>query len=157
MRGWVNSGLMTFFFLVAGLEARREFDLGELRERRRLALPLVAGVGGLLVPIGIYLAINAGRPTAGGWGAAMSTDTAFALGMLALIGPRLPDRVRTYLLTFAIVDDLVALIIIAVVYSGTLSWAPLLAGVVILAAAAVARHWDLGTGPPTPWPGRRRG
>jgi Na+/H+ antiporter NhaA len=147
LRGWVNSGLMAFFFLVAGLEARREFDLGELRERRRLALPLVAGVGGLLVPIGIYLAINAGRPTAGGWGAAMSTDTAFALGMLALIGPRLPDRVRTYLLTFAIVDDLVALTIIAVVYSGTLSWAPLLAGVVILAAAAAARHWDLGTGP----------
>jgi Na+/H+ antiporter NhaA len=147
LRGWVNSGLMAFFFLVAGLEARREFDLGELRERRRLALPLAAGVGGLLVPIGIYLAINAGRPTAGGWGAAMSTDTAFALGMLALIGPRLPDRVRTYLLTFAIVDDLVALTIIAVVYSGTLSWAPLLAGVVILAAAAVARHWDLGTGP----------
>src|SRR5277367_648425 len=114
-QGWVNSGLMAFFFLAAGLEARREFDLGELRERRRLALPLAAGVGGLLVPVGIYLAINAGQGTAGGWGAAMSTDTAFALGMLALVGPRLPDRVRTYLLTFAIVDDLVALTIIALV------------------------------------------
>ena len=147
LREWVNSGLMAFFFLVAGLEARREFDLGELRERRRLALPLVAGVGGLLAPIGIYLAINAGHPTVGGWGAAMSTDTAFALGMLALIGPRLPDRVRTYLLTFAIVDDLVALTIIAFVYSGRLSWPPLLAGLLILVAVGVARHWELSTGP----------
>ena len=147
LREWVNSGLMAFFFLVAGLEARREFDLGELRERRRLALPLVAGVGGLLAPIGIYLAINAGHPTVGGWGAAMSTDTAFALGMLALIGPRLPDRVRTYLLTFAIVDDLVALTIIAFVYSGRLSWPPLLAGLLILVTVGVARHWELSTGP----------
>jgi Na+/H+ antiporter NhaA len=147
VREWVNSGLMAFFFLVAGLEARREFDLGELRERRRLALPLVAGVGGLLAPIGIYLAFNAGRPAAGGWGAAMSTDTAFALGMLALIGPRLPDRVRTYLLTFAIVDDLVALTIIAFVYSGRLSWPPLLAGLLILVAVGVARHWELSSRP----------
>jgi Na+/H+ antiporter NhaA len=147
VREWVNSGLMAFFFMVAGLEARREFDLGELRERRRLALPLVAGVGGLLAPIGIYLAINAGHPTVGGWGAAMSTDTAFALGMLALIGPRLPDRVRTYLLTFAIVDDLVALTIIAFVYSGRLSWPPLLAGLLILVTVGVARHWELSSGP----------
>jgi Na+/H+ antiporter NhaA len=147
LREWVNSGLMTFFFLVAGLEARREFDMGELRERHRLALPLAAGIGGLLVPIGIYLAINAGQPTIGGWGAAMSTDTAFALGMLALAGPRLPDRVRTYLLTFAIVDDLVALTIIAVVYSGRVRWPPLLAGLAVLAVAGLARYWDLRAGP----------
>ncbi len=95
-QGWVNSGLMAFFFLVAGLEARREFDLGELRERRRLALPLVVALGGMVVPIAIYLAINAGRSSASGWGTAMSTDTAFALGALALIGPGVPDRVRTY-------------------------------------------------------------
>ena len=85
-QGWVNSGLMAFFFLVAGLEARREFDMGELRERRRLALPLVVALGGMVVPIAIYLAINAGRSSASGWGAAMSTDTAFALGALALAG-----------------------------------------------------------------------
>src|SRR5580698_4229602 len=120
LHGWVNSGLMTFFFLVAGLEARREFDLGELRERRRLALPLAAGLGGLVVPIAIYLAINAGQPTVGGWGTAMSTDTAFALGMLALVGRGLPDRVRTYLLTFAIVDDVAGIIVIALVYSSHL-------------------------------------
>src|SRR4029077_4171786 len=88
LRGWVNSGLMTFFFLIVGLEARREFDTGELRDRRRVALPLLAGVGGMIVPIAIYLAFNAARPSAHGWGTAMSTDTAFALGMLALVGPR---------------------------------------------------------------------
>ena len=98
---------MTFFFLVVGLEARREFDMGELRERRRLTLPLLIGLGGMIVPIAIYLAANAGGPGARGWGAAMSTDTAFALGMLALVGSWLPDRVRTYLLTFSVVDDLV--------------------------------------------------
>jgi Na+/H+ antiporter NhaA len=147
LREWVNSGLMTFFFLVAGLEARREFDLGELRERRRLALPLAAGLGGLVVPIAIYLAINAGQPTVGGWGTAMSTDTAFALGMLALVGRGLPDRVRTYLLTFAIVDDLVALTIIALVYSGRLHWPSLLAGLAVLALAALARYAGVRSGP----------
>src|SRR5438067_11836413 len=79
LRRWVNAGLMTFFFFVVGLEARREFDMGELRERRRVTLPLVAGLGGMAVPALIYLAINAGHGTAHGWGAAVSTDTAFAL------------------------------------------------------------------------------
>src|SRR5437763_13379398 len=77
IREWVNGGLMTFFFFVIGLEARRELDLGELRERRRFVLPVLAGLGGVLVPIGIYLAFNAGRASAHGWGVAMSTDTAF--------------------------------------------------------------------------------
>ena len=147
LRKWVNSGLMAFFFLVAGLEARREFDMGELRERRRLALPLAAGLGGMIVPIAIYLAINVGQGSAHGWGAAMSTDTAFALGMLALVGRHLPDRVRTYLLTFAIVDDLVGIAIIAFVYSGPLTWPPLVVGVALLLAALVLRRWDLRNGP----------
>jgi Na+/H+ antiporter NhaA len=147
LREWVNSGLMAFFFLVAGLEARREFDMGELRERRRLALPVVAGLGGMIVPISIYLAINAGHPSARGWGIAMSTDTAFALGMLALVGRQLPDRVRTYLLTFAIVDDLVGIGIIAFVYSGHVDPTPLLIGVAILGLALLGRRMDLRTGP----------
>jgi Na+/H+ antiporter NhaA len=146
LREWVNSGLMAFFFLVAGLEARREFDMGELRERRRLALPLVAGLGGMVAPIAIYLALNAGSGTAGGWGIAMSTDTAFALGMLALVGRRLPDRVRTYLLTFAIVDDLVGIAIIAFVYSGHIDLPLLVAGAAILGLVGVARRFDVRNG-----------
>src|SRR5258708_9443237 len=120
---------MTFFFVVVGLEARREFDMGELRRRRRVTLRLAAGLGGMVVPIGVYLAINAGHSSVHGWGVAMSTDTAFALGMLALVGPRFPDRLRAFMLTVAVVDDLVALIVIAVAYSVELSLQPLLIAV----------------------------
>ena len=139
LREWVNSGLMAFFFLVAGLEARREFDMGELRERRRLALPLVVGLGGMVVPIAIYLAVNAGQSSARGWGTAMSTDTAFALGMLALVGSGVPDRVRTYLLTFAIVDDVAGIVIIALAYSGHIDVTGLVVGVAILGLVGAAR------------------
>src|ERR671934_295073 len=125
LREWVNSGLMTFFFLVVGLEARREFDLGELRQRRRFTLPLLAGVTGIVVAVGVYLALNAGRTSAHGWGVAMSTDTAFALGMLALVGPRLPDRLRAFMLTVLVVDDVVGIVVIATVYSGSVRIVPL--------------------------------
>ena len=128
LHDWVNSGLMTFFFFVVGLEARREFDLGELRERSRLAMPVLAGLGGMIVPIAIYLAFNAGRPSAHGWGMAMSTDTAFALGLLALVGRQAPDRMRAFLLTFAVVDDLAGIAVIAVFYSHHISVPALLAG-----------------------------
>ncbi|HEY2042894.1 MAG TPA: Na+/H+ antiporter NhaA [Jatrophihabitans sp.] len=117
LRTWINSGLMTLFFLVIGLEARREFDLGDLRERRRFILPCLAGLAGMVVPVLIYLAVNAGHSSAHGWGVAMSTDTALALGLLALLGRNVPDRVRAFLLTVFVVDDLAALIVIAVVYS----------------------------------------
>src|ERR1700728_88865 len=147
LHGWVNSGLMTFFFLVVGLEARREFDMGELRERRRLTLPLVIGLGGMIVPIGIYLAFNAGGPGAHGWGTAMSTDTAFALGMLALVGSWLPDRVRTYLLTFSVVDDLAGLAVIAIFYSERIQLVPLLFGIGFLAVVLVIRFRGVRYGP----------
>ena len=147
LHGWVNSGLMTFFFLVVGLEARREFDMGELRERRRLTLPLLIGLGGMIVPVAIYLAANAGGPGARGWGASMSTDTAFALGMLALVGSWLPDRVRTYLLTFSVVDDLAGLAVIAIFYSERLQLPALLTGVGILVAVAAVRAAGLRFGP----------
>ena len=146
-QGWVNSGLMAFFFLVAGLEARREFDLGELRERRRLALPLVVALGGMVVPIAIYLAINVGRSSASGWGTAMSSDTAFALGALALVGPGVPDRVRTYLLTFALADDVAGIVVIALAYSGHIDLTALAAGVAILGAVMVARWRGVRNGP----------
>ena len=141
LREWVNSGLMTFFFFVVGLEARREFDLGELRERRRFALPLVAALGGMAAAVAIYLAFNAGKPSAHGWGITMSTDTAFALGLLALVGPRFPDRLRAFMLTVVVVDDVVALVVIATVYSGSLHWVPLaVAGV--LYGIVLALHFS---------------
>ncbi|MGI9006708.1 MAG: Na+/H+ antiporter NhaA [Streptosporangiaceae bacterium] len=140
LREWVNSGLMTLFFFVFGLEGRREFDMGELRERRRLALPVLAGLGGLVLPVAIYLAFNAGRPSADGWGAAMSTDSAFALGLLALTGPRFPDRVRVFLLSVAVVDDLVSLVVIGTVYTRALAVVPLAAAIGIFAVILVLRR-----------------
>jgi Na+/H+ antiporter NhaA len=139
LRQWVNEGLMTFFFLVVGLEARREFDLGDLRDRRRVMLPMAAGVGGMLVPIAIYLAINAGRSSAHGWGTAMSTDTAFALGILTLVGRRFPQSLRTFILTVAVADDLVALIVIVVAYTGAIHIVPLLIGVALFGVVIAFR------------------
>jgi Na+/H+ antiporter NhaA len=148
LRTFVNSGLMTLFFLVVGLEARREWDMGELRIRSRLTLPLLAGLGGMLVPIAIFLAFNAGRPTAHGWGTAMSTDTAFALGALALAGgSRLPDRVRTYLLTFSVVDDLAGIAVIAIVYSSHVKVLPLVLGAALLALSGYLRRRGNRNGP----------
>jgi Na+/H+ antiporter NhaA len=142
VRYWINSGLMTFFFLVVGLEARREFDLGELRDRRRLALPVAAGLGGMVVPVLIFLAFNIGRDSAHGWGTAMSTDTAFALGMLALVGRRFPFRLRAFMLTFSVVDDIVALIVIATVYATAIAAAPL--AIAVLCYAIVLATIRLG-------------
>jgi len=148
LREFVNSGLMALFFLVVGLEARREFDVGELRIRSRLTLPLLVGLTGMAVPVVIFLIANAGRPAIHGWGMAMSTDTAFALGALALVGRSLPDRVRTYLLTFSVVDDLAGLVVIAVAYSGRIEVAPLawgfgFIGVVLLLRARGIRYGPL--------------
>ncbi len=139
LRHWVNSGLMTLFFFVVGLEARREFDLGELRERRRFALPLVAGIGGMALAVTVYLAFNAGRSSAQGWGIAMSTDTAFALGLLALVGPRFPDRLRAFMLTVVVVDDILALVVITTVYTETVSVSALLVAVGLFGAVLVAK------------------
>jgi len=147
LREFVNSGLMAFFFLVVGLEARREFDVGELRVRSRLTLPLLVGLTGMAVPIVIYLLANAGKPAVHGWGMAMSTDTAFALGALALVGRRLPDRVRTYLLTFSVVDDLAGLVVIAAAYSGSLDMVPLAVGLGLIAVVLVVRARGVRYGP----------
>src|SRR5580692_5178710 len=144
---FVNSGLMAFFFLVVGLEARREFDVGELRVRSRLALPVAVGLGGMIVPIAIYLIVNAGRPSAHAWGASMATDTAFALGALALVGRRLPDRVRTCLLTFSVVDDLAGIAIIAIFYSERIQVVPLLFGIAFLAVVLAIRIRGVRSGP----------
>jgi Na+/H+ antiporter NhaA len=144
LRHWVNEGLMTFFFLVVGLEAKRELDTGELRERRRIGIPVVAAVGGMALPVAIYLAFNAGGSGAHGWGAAMSTDTAFALGVLALVAPG-GTRLRVRLLTLAVVDDLVALVVIATVYAGHVSMGPLAIAVGLFCLLFVLRY------APTAW------
>jgi Na+/H+ antiporter NhaA len=138
LREWVNGGLMTVFFFLVGLEARREFDLGELRERPRLVLPLLAGLAGMAVPVGLYLAITAGTPAMGGWGVAMSTDTALALGLLALVGSR-SAALRSFLLTVVVVDDIVALAVVGIVYTERVSTPALLVAVAFLALVVAAR------------------
>jgi Na+/H+ antiporter NhaA len=140
LRHWVNEGLMTFFFLVVGLEAKRELDMGELRERRRLAIPVFAAIGGMIVPVAIYLAFNAGGAGGGGWGAAMSTDTAFALGTLALLTPRGATRLRVFLLTLAVVDDLGALLVIATAYTTHVSLAALAVAIALFALLVALRY-----------------
>jgi Na+/H+ antiporter NhaA len=145
LREWVNDGLMAFFFFVVGLEIRREFDMGELRERRRVATPVLAAIGGMVAPALIYLAFNAGAPTARGWAITMATDTAFALGVLALVGRRCPTRIRVFLLTIVIVDDIVALTVIALAYTEHVSILALLVavglyGVVLALRRAGARN-----------------
>jgi Na+/H+ antiporter NhaA len=144
LRHWVNEGLMTLFFLVVGLEAKRQLDLGELRERRRLAIPVVAALGGVTVPILIYLALNAGRSGAHGWAAAMSTDTAFALGTVALVTPRTATRIRVFLLTLAVVDDLAALVVIATVYAGHVSFVALGVAIALFVGLIVLRYAPFG-------------
>jgi Na+/H+ antiporter NhaA len=144
LRQWVNEGLMTFFFLVVGLEAKRELDVGELRERSRLTIPVLAAAGGMAVPVAIYLAFNAGGPGAHGWGAAMSTDTAFALGVLALLTPRAATRLRVFLLTLAVVDDLGALAVIATAYTTHVSVPALAAAVGLFGVLLALRYAPAG-------------
>ena len=139
LRHWVNEGLMTFFFLVVGLEAKRELDTGELRERQRLAIPVFAALGGMAVPILIFTAVNAGGSGAHAWGAAMSTDTALALGVLGLLAPQ-GTRLRLRLLTLAVVDDLVALVIIATVYTDHVDLLPLAFAIAFFAALVALRY-----------------
>jgi Na+/H+ antiporter NhaA len=139
LRSWVNSGLMTLFFLAVGLEARREVDLGELRDRRRIVLPVIVGMLALAIPAVLYLAVNASSGGGHGWGVAISTDTALALGAVSLVGRTLPDRTRAFLLTMFIVDDIVSLIVIAVGYGQAIRLTPVIVavGVFVLLLAAL--------------------
>jgi Na+/H+ antiporter NhaA len=150
LRGWINQGLMTLFFLVVGLEAKRELDLGQLRERSRFAIPVVAALGGMALPVAIYLAFNAGGAGADGWAAAMSTDTAFALALLGLVAPR-GARLRVQLLTLAIADDFVALVIIATAYTDHVSVRPLVIAGVLFAALAVMLRYTTSIRIRRPW------
>ncbi|MGO4689961.1 Na+/H+ antiporter NhaA [Glaciibacter sp. 2TAF33] len=146
-RALVNDGLMAFFFFTVGLEVKREVTIGELTDRSRALVPVVAAVAGLLIPAGIFLLINQNTESAHAWGVVISTDTAFLVGALAVVGPRFPARLRIFLLTLAVVDDIGALTVIAVFYTDDLVVGPLLVALVLLVAVAFVRHLRAGRGP----------
>ena len=140
LQHWVNDALMVVFFFVVGLEIKYELVNGDLRDPRTAALPIVAAIGGMAVPAGIYLALNPpGSPGADGWGIPMATDIAFAVGVLGILGPRIPSSARLFLLTLAIVDDIGAILVIAVFYTSDLSLGWLAVAIGLLAAMVVAR------------------
>ena len=137
---WVNDGLMAVFFFLVGLEIKREVLVGELATRRTATLPVAAALGGMIVPALLYAAVNVGGPGARGWGVPMATDIAFALGILALLGDRVPSGLRVFLAALAIADDLGAVLVIAFFYTGALDWGALGgAGAVLLALVALNR------------------
>jgi len=143
---WINDGLMTVFFLVVGLEIRREMFEGELQTLRRAALPLAAALGGMLVPAGIYYLCNAGRVGAAGWAIPTATDIAFAVGILTLLGSRVPNTLRVLLLGLAVIDDLGAIVVIAAFYSGGIELHGL--GLVAIGVAIVVAMRAVGIRPP---------
>ncbi len=130
---WINDGLMALFFLLVGLEIKRELLAGELSSPRKAALPIAAALGGMVVPALIYWSLNPRGPAQSGWGIPMATDIAFALGTLALIAPRAPTGVKVFLAALAIVDDMGAVLVIAIFYSGTIAWGMLGGAAVVLA------------------------
>lgn len=139
LKHWINDGLMVVFFFVVGLEVKRELVLGELRDPRRAALPVAAAIGGMVVPAGIYLLLIGGGEAARGWGIPMATDIAFVVGCMAVLGSRVPRILRVLLLTLAIVDDIGAILVIAIGYTEALDLRML-----GLAGAALALTWTLG-------------
>jgi NhaA family Na+:H+ antiporter len=147
LRHWVNDGLMAIFFFVVGLEIKREILGGELASRRRAALPAIAALGGVVVPAGIYLAINWGYPGVRGWGVPMATDIAFALGVLALLGDRVPIGLKVFVTALAIIDDIAAVLVIAIFYTADVDGRALGAGAGMLTLLAVVNR----VGIRTPW------
>jgi len=148
LQHWVNDGLMALFFFVVGLEIKREMVCGELRDRRTAALPAVAALGGMVVPAALFRLVTGGGPAAHGWGIPMATDIAFAVGVLALLGSRVPPSLRVFLLTLAIVDDIGAIAVIAVFYSANVEpqWLLAAAGLlgIVVVARPLGRWWVVG-------------
>lgn len=142
LKHWINDALMTIFFFVIALELKREMALGELRQLRLAALPAAAALGGMVVPAAVFLLLMGDGPGAEGWGTVMSTDTAFLVGCLAILGRRAPQALRLFLLSLAIFDDIGAILVVAVGYGATLKWTAL--GLAVLALAAVAGFARLG-------------
>ena len=147
LKHWVNDGLMVFFFFVLGLEVKRELVVGELSDPRRAAVPIAAAVAGLVVPALIYLALNPTGAAAAAWGVVISSDTAFLLGVLALVGPRGGQQLRLFLLTLAVADDIGALTVIAFFYTDNFAWVPLLLAAGGIAVMATLARLKIGRGP----------
>lgn len=143
----VNDALMTFFFFVVGLEVKSQFAIGELTDRSRAAVPVLAALAGLIVPALVFFLFNPSGDDARAWGVVISTDTAFLVGALAIIGPKHPARLRTFLLTLAVVDDVGALLAIALFYSEQVLILPLVISVALIAAIAAVRLLPAGRGP----------
>jgi Na+/H+ antiporter NhaA len=143
----VNDGLMTFFFFIVGLEVTREFAIGELTDRSRAAVPVVAAIAGLAIPAVIFLVFNPTGENAQAWGVVMSTDTAFLIGALAIIRPKFPARLRIFLLTLAVVDDVGALVVIALFYSDRIQVVPLVISFVLIVGIALVRFLPVARGP----------
>ena len=137
LRHWINDGLLTVFFLVVGLEIKREFTVGHLSSRRLAALPVAAALGGMVVPAALYLLVIPDGPWSRGWGIPMATDTAFAVALIAMLGRRVPIELRIFLTASAIVDDIGAIIVVAVFYSGDLHFGYLAGAVAIAVALAL--------------------
>jgi NhaA family Na+:H+ antiporter len=137
---WINDGLMAIFFFVVGLEIKREVIVGELASVRRAALPIAAAAGGALVPALLYLALNAGSDASRGWGVPMATDIAFVLGILALLGDRVPLGLKVFLTALAIVDDIIAVLVVALFYTEAIVWSWLLGGAGVLALLLAANR-----------------
>jgi NhaA family Na+:H+ antiporter len=140
LQHWVNDGLMAVFFFVVGLEIKRELVEGELRDPRTAALPAIAALGGMVVPALLYLAWTAGTPARDGWGIPMATDIAFAVGVLTLLGSRVSSAVKLFVLTLAIVDDIGAIIVIALFYSDGIDLRWLFGALLVVVATVLARR-----------------
>lgn len=140
LKSWINDALMTLFFFVIALELKRELVLGELRDRRMAAFPLAAAFGGMVAPVGLYLLLVGSEPGASGWGAVISTDTAFVIGCLAALGSRIPQSLRLFLLSLAIFDDIGAILVVAIGYVEALNWIAIgYAGFGLAIVAVIAR------------------
>ena len=142
LRHWINDGLMTLFFFVVALELKRALVLGELRDLRAAALPFSGALGGMLIPVCVYVLLMWGQPGMHGWGTVMATDTAFVIGCLALLGSRIPPTLRLFFLSLAIFDDVGAIAVVAISYSDALNWVPL--SLAVLGLSAVAGFARLG-------------
>ena len=134
---WINDGLMAIFFFLIGLELKRELLIGEINTVKKAAFPLVAALGGVLVPVGLYLFLNQNPDTAKGWGIPMATDIAFALAILSTLGKRVPLSLKIFLTAFAIIDDIAAVLVIAIFYSVNINWIFILYGAILIAFLAL--------------------